>query len=207
MREAWLWTGLAVGLLGLTAGPGATAGPGPFRDSGPDKGVDPSAVRAPSVHVEAPPAGHSGGFGEPTCVACHAEFPVNEPGGRLRLEGLPESYEPNREYALSVILEVPETVRAGFQLTARSPDGRQAGGWNPPSPGVAVVDSAGVAYAYGTEAGSRPASPDLAAWTLVWVAPASGPVHFHLAANSANGDDSPFGDLVYAVEVKLDRAR
>jgi len=42
---------------------------------------------------------------------------------------------------------------------------------------------------------------------MTWVAPSTGPVHFNLAGISTNGDDSAFGDLVYATEVRLDQAR
>jgi hypothetical protein len=46
-----------------------------------------------------------------------------------------------------------------------------------------------------------PESAEVARWTVEWVAPVDGgPVHFHAAANSGNGDNSPYGDLVYAVE-------
>lgn len=158
-------------------------------------------------HAEAPPAGHTGGFGEPTCLVCHAEFPLNDAGGSLRLEGLPDSYEPGRDYALSIILEVPETVRAGFQIAARSSDGVQAGSWAPVDARVAVVDSAGVAYAQSTRVGVDPGRPDGATWQVRWTAPEEGQVTIHLAANSANGDDSPFGDLVYALEATLDGFR
>jgi len=95
----------------------------------------------------------------------------------------------------------------GFQLTARTPRGEQAGGWVSPSGRVSVADSAGIAYAHSTREGSRPRTRDRAVWTMTWVAPSTGPVHFNLAGISTNGDDSAFGDLVYATEVRLDQAR
>ncbi|NIT96817.1 MAG: hypothetical protein GWM91_15935, partial [Actinobacteria bacterium] len=33
--------------------------------------------------AEAPPAGFTGGFGEPTCVTCHLDNPLNAYGGRV----------------------------------------------------------------------------------------------------------------------------
>lgn len=190
----------------LVAGPGAILG----SSEAPTPAIGLPAPPSPMTglaHVQAPPPGHSGGFGEPTCQTCHAEFPLNEPGGGLHLEGLPSAFEPGREYSLTVILEVPETARAGFQLTSRNPQGEQAGGWRTPSGRVATTDSAGVVYAHSSGEGTRPNTPDRAAWTVTWVAPSSESVQFNLAANSANGDDSPFGDLVYATQVRLDRAR
>jgi hypothetical protein len=198
-------------VLGALAGLGAalTLASGPVVGVGSPAGHGPSRPEAGAgvplpLHAEKPPAGHTGGFGEPTCAACHTEFPVNEPGGSLSLDGLPDAFEPGREYVLTVVLQVPETARAGFQISARHGDGTQAGRWAPLGPDVAVVDSAGVAYAHATLPGADAAGPDGASWSIGWTAPESGPVRFNVAANSANGDNSPFGDLVYAMEAEVD---
>ena len=61
------------------------------------------------------------------------------------------------------------------------------------------MDSAGV-FAHHTLEGSRVDDPARASWSLTWTAPDTGErgaVAVHAAANSGNGDDSPFGDLVY----------
>jgi hypothetical protein len=164
------------------------------------------AVDAPSgtlsgatAYAEGPPAGHTGGFGEPTCQACHTEYALNLQGGSLNLEGWPEPFEPGRAYTLTVVLDAEGMALAGFQLAVRDPDGRQAGRLRPVDNRVAVVDSGGVSYAQQTEAGSRAGHARTVRWQLEWTAPEVGPsVEVHVAANSANGDDSPFGDLVYA---------
>ncbi|HSM03537.1 MAG TPA: choice-of-anchor V domain-containing protein [Longimicrobiales bacterium] len=198
-RGPWIW----ITVLGAGASALAPATSGWAGDTPAHRGAAPLRV-----HAEAPPLGHSGGFGEPTCLACHTGYPLNEPGGSLALEGRPDGFEPGGTYALTVVLAVPETVRAGFQLTARHPDGRQAGRWVPVDARAAVVDSSGVSYARSTLDGTEPHSPDVAAWTLTWMAPDSRePVWFHLAANSGNGDDSPFGDLVHAASWEVESAR
>ena len=164
-----------------------------------------AGVRVPS-YPDAPPPGMTGGFGEPTCVACH--FAPSEPdtGGVLILRGVPASYAPGHEYVLSIELERAGLERAGFEVSSRFSEGcesgRQAGVLAAPDAGAAVTEAAGVQYAHHTEPGTRPAERGRARWTLRWTAPdrASGPVAFHVAGNAANGDGSALGDRVYAIE-------
>lgn len=171
-------------------------------EGGPPAGA---ARRVPAGHPPAfiyyPPLAHTGGFGEPTCHLCHNEFDLGFPGGSLELVGLPEGYEPGRRYPVQVVLHTQEMVVAGFQLSARFDDGRPAGRLAPVDARVQVTDSTGVPYARQAQGGADPESPELARWTLEWTAPPSGgAVRFHAAANSGNGDNSPFGDLIYATE-------
>lgn len=157
-------------------------------------------------YPDAPPPGMTGGFGEPTCVACH--FAPSEPdtGGVLILHGVPGSYAPGFEYELSIELERVGLERAGFELSARFSEGcdsgRQAGELTAPVAGADVTEAAGIQYAHHTEPGTRPREPGRARWTVRWTAPdrASGTVAFHVAANAANGDASALGDRVYAIE-------
>ena len=80
-----------------------------------------------------PPPGHTGGFGEPTCRACHSDSGLNELGGDLSIGGVPAAFEPGRRYELEVVLRRAGMLRAGFQLAARYqgvgmvPGGAQAG--------------------------------------------------------------------------------
>lgn len=165
-----------------------------------------------AVHAVGPPPAHTGGFGEPTCQICHEGDEINAYGGSIRLEGLPASYVPGRRYALTVILEAEQTSRAGFQLSARfargAGTGRPAGALAGTSPGVTTTSGEnGVLYIHQAEAGSLPASSDGMSWSLEWTAPRSGePVVFHVAGNSANGDNSPLLDLVYTAEAVVEGA-
>jgi hypothetical protein len=159
----------------------------------------------PRPHAEGPPPGHTGGFGEPTCQACHTEYALDLPGGRLEIEGVPAAWEPGRTYLLTVVLHSEDMGAAGFQLTTRGPDGRPAGSLAPVDARVAVDSVPGDTlmsgvFARHTRTGTRIDDPSSARWVLAWTAPpVATPVHFHGAANSANGDDSPFGDLIYTV--------
>ena len=64
------------------------------------------------------------------------------------------------------------------------------------------IGSRGIQYAGHTGLGTPAAPADSAAWTLHWTAPPAGAgrVTVSAAANAADGDNSPFGDHVYAVE-------
>lgn len=161
------------------------------------------------LHAEAPPLGHTGGFGEPTCVICHLGDEENAYGGSVAILGLPEAYEPGAIYTLTVVLRAEDTTVAGFQLSARFSEGEATGGsagaLAPVSPRVEVnAGENGVVYAHQNVAGSPAQTPDGSNWLVEWRAPESDdPVVFHVAANSANGDNSPLSYLVYRAEVRV----
>ena len=152
----------------------------------------------------APPPAHTGGFGEPTCEACHMGNPQNDPAGAVELRGVPQAgYEPGRAYRVTVHVRRPGMAAGGFEIAARgtagADSGQGAGTWRALDDRVAITTHRGVAYAHHTELGAAP-SADSASWTLEWTAPAApGRVVFHVAANAANGDRSQFDDYVYAL--------
>ncbi|WP_420129726.1 choice-of-anchor V domain-containing protein [Longimicrobium sp.] len=154
------------------------------------------------VYPYGAPPGTTGGFGEPTCIACHFGNEQNDPAGSLTIEGLPERYTPGQAYRLIVRLRRPRMAAAGFQLSARTAAGAQAGelAVAAGSTAVKVETTAGIRYAGHTEPGSRLAAPGAAEWSVLWTAPATGPVTFSAAANAADNDGSPLGDYVYALE-------
>lgn len=168
---------------------------------------------AARTYSDGPPPGHSGGFGQPTCHACHGDMPLNGGPGTLRLAGLPKTYEPGARYTLTVSLNQPDVRRAGFQLAARRRDRgsddapSQAGRLAAVDDRATIVETAdpAVQYAQHTEAGSRLEMPGHAQWTVEWWAPTedAGDVIFHLVGNAANDDDSEFGDQIYADSVVI----
>ena len=162
-----------------------------------------------SDNADGPPLGHTGGFGEPTCQVCHADAELNQPGGVLGIEGVPATYEPGVRYSITVVIASEGMTRAGFQGAFRFADGddqgKQAGRVEPIDTRVTVSVSAApaVEYVHHTESGSELAESELASWSFAWIAPdARDPVIIHVAANSANWDDSPFGDLIYTTEAR-----
>jgi hypothetical protein len=171
------------------------------------------AAAAPGMMREGPPTAHTGGFGEPTCHACHFQAPVGSGGGSLAVDGLPAAWEPGRSYELTVVLRHERLALGGFQLSARFDDGTQAGYLEPDdSLLVRVTPFRDVQYAHHTWAGAVPGGHHAAAsgagevrWRLRWTAPAAGTgsVSWHAAANAADDDDSPLGDYVYAASVAV----
>lgn len=160
-------------------------------------------ARGPVTYPEGPPPGHTGGFGEPTCHACHAGSELNPPGGVVRLRGPVGSYRPGARYELEVVLEAGALVTGGFQLAARLAEtGADAGRLEEAGPRTQVVKDAdtGISYAQQTREGTEATSEGTVRWTLSWKAPppGSGAVVVHVAANAANDDASEFGDRVYA---------
>jgi hypothetical protein len=157
------------------------------------------------AYPDGPPPGTTGGFGEPTCVSCHFA-PTPDTLGSLSLRGLPATFEPRRTYELFVELAREDMAAAGFELSARfacgPARGRQAGAFRILGDDVALTHQTGVDYVHQTLAGAAPSTPGRARWRIEWTAPAerSAAVRFHVAANAANGDESPLGDRVYALE-------
>ena len=170
------------------------------------------ALPGPSrpVYSEGPPPAHTGGFGEPTCHACHFDNPINDPAGSLELLGLPTRYDPGRTYTIAVVVGHPQLRRAGFQLSARFAKGDSAGrqaGLLEPLDQQAVVIEAGepaVLFVQHTGLGSLALRPGSSLWTFAWRAPSrQRDVVFHLAANAANDDASDLGDYVYVQNLML----
>lgn len=161
------------------------------------------------IHLTGPPPGHTGGFGEPTCLECHTGSPLNAFGGSIRIEGLPDVLEAGGAYLLAVTLRADETSAAGFQLAARFSEGeaagQPAGSLRPVDDRVAVtVDSLGRTYAHHTEAGVAVVESGGSSWIVEWLAPGrAAPVVFHVSGNSANGDNSPLGDLIFAGSARV----
>jgi hypothetical protein len=156
-----------------------------------------------ATHLTGPPPGHTGGFGEPTCVVCHEGNDVNAFGGSVTLDGLPAKYLPGEGYVLTIVLTAEETQAAGFQLAARfsqgAESGRPAGLLAPLDSRVATtLGESGQPYAHHTRSGTDVSTNGGSSWSVQWHAPSQGgPVVFHYAANSGNDDDSPLGDLVF----------
>lgn len=161
-----------------------------------------SAGAAAVLSKQGPPVAHTGGFGEPSCAACHLGEELNAPGGVLQLQGLPAAYEPGRAYTLTVVLQRAQLAIGGFELAARFEDGRQAGRFRPRDLRVFVADSAGIQYVHHTLQGVSAAAGRLT-WQVRWQAPLSGgAVLFHLAGNASNDDASNLGDFIYTATAR-----
>jgi len=144
---------------------------------------------------------HTGGFGEPTCHACHFDGDVNDGVADLSLVGVESSYSPDSLYTLSIVLTRSDMEQAGFQLAIRDSSGHQAGALDTVDGRVAIDRSSGIQYARHSLEGTSINKTDTSMWTLNWTAPDTvKTVYIHLSANAANGDDSEFGDAIYQLE-------
>ena len=140
---------------------------------------------------------------------CHFDVTKPDPAGGLVIEGLPEAFTPGERYLLTVALRRPGMERGGFELAARYADGEkqgtQAGELRATNPRAAVSNHKEIDYAHHTVKGTDLSAADAATWQIEWTAPAqpAGPVVFHTAGNAGNGDDSQFGDHIYAASTAV----
>jgi len=163
--------------------------------------------------IVGPPPGHTGGFGEPTCLECHIGSDLNEPGSTLEVIGIGGSYRPGELYKVTIRLVSYDMLAAGFQAAFRTTKdlnhGKSTGKLRPIDDRVAVVpsESGDVRYVQHTDLGT-PANGKSVEWMFEWTAPThEQDVAVHIAANSGNGDNSPLGDLVYTSSIILTSRR
>lgn len=152
---------------------------------------------------DGPPARVTAGFGEDSCIACHAGQPANDAGGQLALTGFPERYTPGETYEIELALSRPKMTVAGFQLAVRrAGDRTQAGRIRVPAGSdqrIGLLDERGVQFAHHLL--PEPAPGGEVRWKLSWIAPdGAGRVLLHAAAVAADGDESELGDRVYTLE-------
>jgi hypothetical protein len=157
-------------------------------------------------YKDGPPPSITGGLGETDCRECHFDRPVNSPGGAVAVLGLNEKFKAGEQYVVTVELTANGMETAGFELSVRFIDGRQAGNLAALDGRVSVETAEGIQYARQTADGSKPGKRGRAQWEVSWLAPIKpdGAVVMHVAANVGNGDDSPLGDLVYVNCISLE---
>ena len=148
-----------------------------------------------------PIPGVTGGFGEPTCnqAGCHVGTDVNGGPGGVTISA-PQSYTSGGTFPIIVTVSDPNQRRWGFELSARTQNGLQAGTLLPGSDGFTqVIAQGGIQYIEHTLAGTRNGTTGGASFNFTWRAPdaSEGQVVFHVAANAANGDFTHDGDRIY----------
>jgi hypothetical protein len=160
----------------------------------------PDGNRVLTASASGPVPAQTGGFGEMTCHQCHWDNPLNDTPGRISLSGVPDTYTPGERYPITVSIAHPELVKAGFQMSARFEDGKNAGLFRSPDRLTESIpdDGGRITYIQHTISGSAPPTKGESRWNVEWTAPAEGgAVVFHLAGNASNGDLSPLGDFIY----------
>jgi uncharacterized protein (TIGR03437 family) len=161
--------------------------------------------------AEGPPDAHTGGFREPTCAQCHGTGQPNTNGGRVTIS-LPQAYSSGVTYPITVTVFDSAQRRWGFELSARTSSGGQAGDLIPTDSLTQIASPASntkIQYIEQTSAGTRSGTRDTGSgvsFTFNWTAPdvSAGPVVFNTAANAANGNGAPDpGDHIYTAEATL----
>lgn len=164
-------------------------------------------VASHTAYPDGAPPGFSGGFKEDSCQACHFLRDLNDPSGRLVINGVPPQYESGKQYTITITLTRADMKLAGFQLAARFKDsGAQAGTLAPSSADasrVTIADDGKIQYANQNKVGSALAESGVAKWSVDWTAPSNGgAIVFNVAANAADGGGSTDGDFVYTAMVE-----
>jgi uncharacterized protein (TIGR03437 family) len=161
---------------------------------------------------------------EKTCAqsGCHGgNAPLTGPGSvRINFVGT-STYGPNDTIRVQVVIADPNARRWGFQMTARSNNGKtQAGTFSPVDPSTQVIcqndslrpsngscpASAPVEYIEHTLVGTQLGTTDTITFSMNWTAPSAsvGNVDFYAAANAANGNNlADPNDRIYATSATL----
>jgi uncharacterized protein (TIGR03437 family) len=122
----------------------------------------------------------------------------------------PQSYSSGVTYPIVVTVFDSVQRRWGFELSARTQAGAQAGTLTVGSDGYTQIlpPLNGIQYISHTLVGTRNGTVDKGSgvsFNFTWTAPdaSAGPLVFNAAANAANGDGTEFGDHIYSTSVVL----
>jgi uncharacterized protein (TIGR03437 family) len=150
------------------------------------------------------------------CTDCHQTFrPANvDTRGRVFVEAI--DYTPAVKQNIRVVVEHPDAIRWGFQLTARlaSDESRQAGTFAPNGAIRVLCDSGrdapcngGIEFASHRLASTFGGQRNRAEWEIEWTPPLveAGDVIFHVAGNAANGNGLNTGDRIYTSFLRVDQ--
>ena len=156
-----------------------------------------------------PPGGVTGGFGEGNCTQCHRTNPVNTGSGSVTITP-PASYVAGSYYPVRVSVRHPDQRRWGFELSARTEAGQQAGTLVVGSDGYTLLaqETNGIQYVSHSLLGTRIGTTGGADFDFFWRAPATatGPIVLHAAGNAANGNDVNTGDFIYTTSANVPAA-
>ncbi|MGH9938255.1 MAG: choice-of-anchor V domain-containing protein [Blastocatellia bacterium] len=166
-----------------------------------------------------PPIGRTGApalgsfAAELTCQGCHSSFPLNSGPGTLTITGLPATYTPGQEVAVTITLNQADRMRYGFEATVLDDLGRRAGDLTvTEATRTRTVDGtgafAGRQYIQHIAGGIAPNGTNQNSWTFTWKAPAQtvGRVTFYVAGNAANGNGNNASDFIYVTNASVQPA-
>ena len=155
------------------------------------------------------PPGNTGAPGDQTCVACHRSFPLNPPGGSVRIEAV--NYRVGQPHTLRVTVSHPDAQRWGFQITARraADPTQNVGTFRSLNSDTQIQDRGYATHTLpGTTAGGASGTKT---FEIEWTAPSGaddGDVIFYAAGNAANanagqGGGGNQGDRIYTTQLRI----
>ena len=133
-----------------------------------------------------------------TCSECHGSAAANSGPGSVTIT-TPASYVGGSSNSISVRVSDPNQRRWGFELSARTAGGQQAGTLLPNDGTTQVKSLGGIQYIEHTNAPSTSVGAGFT-FSFTWTAPNTsvGPVTFYVAGNAANGNGTADGgDRIY----------
>jgi uncharacterized protein (TIGR03437 family) len=157
-----------------------------------------------------PPLGNTNAPAESNCTSCHLGPAINTGGGSVTITGLPATYTPNQDIAVTVTVAQASRVRFGFQLTVITDAGAKAGQIIVTDAARTQLQTADVTgnprdYIFHTTAGTPANGTNQSTWTFTWRAPAAsvGRVTFYAAGNATNNSNTNAGDLIYSTNASI----
>ncbi len=153
------------------------------------------------LHSSQPPQGYTGVSGF-YCNACHSGNALNNPGGSVTVNGLPdEGYTPGATYNFSVTIahSTANRKRYGFSIIAKNSSGATAGSFSSSNANAAQN---GQELSHFNAINFSTLSQSYTYNNLTWTAPANPGaddqnITFYFAGNAANGNGSNSGDYIY----------
>ena len=147
-----------------------------------------------------PDPGHTGAPFPPdsqkTCTECHIGI-ENSGSGAVTITA-PASYASGATVPITVTVSDPNQRRWGFQLSARTAGGQQAGTLVNSNSSTKILSLSGIQYIEHTNAPTTAVGAGFT-FTFTWQAPdvSTGPVTFYAAGNAANANFTTSGDRIY----------
>ncbi len=152
-----------------------------------------------------PPTGFTGQIGK-YCTSCHITNSLNQFGGSVQINGLPEgnyNIATTYNFSLSIFHSAADRKRWGFAITAVNNVGENVGTFSTTNPNAQVgpkeLTHKSVPY--------LSLSSSFTYTNLTWLSPstqntANSDITFFIACNAANGDGDNTGDFIYSKVLK-----
>lgn len=132
------------------------------------------------------------------CAGCHFSRDPITNSADLLVEGLPEQVDAGANYEFVLSLNAPDMAVGGFQIVIDASSGESG----LLSSADDDLEFAGAAI---RSTQPQPSESGFVRWTLSWQAPhiLSGPIYLYAAVIAANGDQSPFDDIIHYRSYRL----